>query len=1154
MATTFVSGSILNPSGPTATGGIVELSGEPFYLVSDYDSMPPFFMSLVSDSDHWFFISSNGALTVGRKDPDHALFPYYSDDRIHDSQDQTGSKTLLRVARDGRTSLWEPFCQRYEGLYRITRRLYKSVYGNKILFEEQNHDLGMTFRYEWMTSERYGFVRRATLSNDGSMPAAVDLVDGIQNVLPCGLERRFQLEYSTLADGYKRTERLDGTGLVLFRLSSIPVDKAEPSEALRVNLAWSAGLDGGHLLCSAQLGAFRRGETLRPETDVRGQRGAYFLHASLELAPGASRDWMIVAEVGQDAAAVVALAQMLETSPDPRPGVMEDVALGTRTLVRIVASADGLQVTGDPLSAWRHFSNTLFNVMRGGIPDDGYRISRTDLKRFLGRANLRLAAASATFLDALPSTFSHSELLARVRDQQQPDLERLANEYLPLTFSRRHGDPSRPWNIFCIKVKDEQGRRVLNYEGNWRDLFQNWEAMGHAFPGFLNSMIFKFLDCSTADGYNPYRVMRDGFEWEAIDARDPWSFIGYWGDHQVIYLLKLLEASHRFRPGDLAELLGRRVFAYADLPYRIKTYDEMLLNPRGTIVFDQEAHRRILARAAQQGSDGKLLQDAQGAQRATLAEKLLLVALTKLTNYIPEAGIWMNTQRPEWNDANNALVGFGVSMVTLCYLRRYLAFLDQLLLESEGRFELAQELAELLNTVTAVLQQHAALLDAPAISDRDRKAVLDALGAAGTAYRDRIYPQGFSGERVRVPAERLRTFCAIALRHIDQTIRVNRRQDGLYHAYNLMKVTGTGVAIRRLYEMLEGQVAVLSSGALSFEASADLLDALRASRLYRADQASYILYPDHLLPHFLEMNNLPAEAVAGSALLQALLKTGGGGIVVRDVQGQVHFNAAFRNAEQLKGALEALSHGEHQALAEREGARLLDLYEQVFDHQSFTGRSGTFCKYEGLGCIYWHMVSKLLLAVDEVQTRAADGGDPALFARLRGHYREIREGIGVHKAPALYGAIPIDPYSHTPSFAGVQQPGMTGQVKEDCLTRLGEMGVQVEAGRIAFQPLLVTQTEFLSQGADFVSFDVQGHPHRLALDPGSLAFTLCQVPMVAHRAGMPRILVTRWDGSSQLISSLTLDRETSAAIFDRTGAIRRLDVYFGLDDDEEGVC
>jgi hypothetical protein len=35
-----------------------------------------------------------------------------------------------------------------------------------------------------------------------------------------------------------------------------------------------------------------------------------------------------------------------------------------------------------------------------------------------------------------------------------------------------------------------------------------------------------------------------------------------------------------------------------------------------------------------------------------------------MSNFIPEGGIWMNTQRPEWNDANNALVGNGVSMVT----------------------------------------------------------------------------------------------------------------------------------------------------------------------------------------------------------------------------------------------------------------------------------------------------------------------------------------------------------------------------------------------------------------------------------------------------------------------------------------------------------
>ena len=42
-----------------------------------------------------------------------------------------------------------------------------------------------------------------------------------------------------------------------------------------------------------------------------------------------------------------------------------------------------------------------------------------------------------------------------------------------------------------------------------------------------------------------------------------------------------------------------------------------------------------------------------------MTEKLLVLLLTKLTNLVPEGGIWMNTQRPEWNDANNALVGKG---------------------------------------------------------------------------------------------------------------------------------------------------------------------------------------------------------------------------------------------------------------------------------------------------------------------------------------------------------------------------------------------------------------------------------------------------------------------------------------------------------------
>jgi hypothetical protein len=85
-----------------------------------------------------------------------------------------------------------------------------------------------------MLSNRFGFVRRAALVNLGAEPIEIDLLDGIQNIMPAGLTRRFQLEYSTLADGYKENELDSETGLGLFKLSSVPADRPEPNEALRV--------------------------------------------------------------------------------------------------------------------------------------------------------------------------------------------------------------------------------------------------------------------------------------------------------------------------------------------------------------------------------------------------------------------------------------------------------------------------------------------------------------------------------------------------------------------------------------------------------------------------------------------------------------------------------------------------------------------------------------------------------------------------------------------------------------------------------------------------------------------------------------------------------------------------------------------------------
>jgi hypothetical protein len=1147
---TFVANTPLQHEQKPVEGSHVNIEGEPFYRITNFDMMCPFLMSMVSDSDHWLFISSNGALTAGRKDPDHALFPYYTDDRIHDEQDQTGSKTILRITQGMKSSLWEPFSPKYEGLYHISRNLYKSLYGNKIIFEEINQDLSVTFSYAWMASERFGFVRQATVINNNTDPITVELLDGIQNLLPYEIHRRFQLEFSTLADGYKENELDNETGLALFKLSSIPTDHAEPNEALRVTTVWSNGLtEAKRLLSSTQLDRFRQGLPIDEETYMRGRRGAYFIKTQLGLSPHASKTWHIVADVNQDAASVRAIRQLLKTNKNLQDTIVEDVKKGTKSLTRIVAGADGLQQTGDALNTWRHFSNTLFNVMRGGIPDRNYQIARSDLIAFIATANHTVYEKHANFLQSLPETILHQGLLDLAHNQQDPALERLMYEYLPLTFSRRHGDPSRPWNTFAIEVKDEHGGKILNYQGNWRDIFQNWEALAISFPGYLESMIFKFVDASTADGYNPYRIERNGFEWEVIFQDSPWSTIGYWGDHQVIYLLKLLEESSRYHPDALQSLLARRLFTYANVPYRIKPYEMLLQDPHHTIEFNADLDREIHKRVALLGSDGKFLLDKNDAPYlVNLAEKLLVTALAKLSNYVPEAGIWMNTQRPEWNDGNNALVGYGTSMVTLYYLHRFLAFCRQIFATADTRaFEISAEVAIWFEQIYDTLNQRLSILQNP-ITDRMRKDILDALGQAGSDYREKLYSTGFSGERITLTTEKIFAFCDVALQHIVHSIHANRKDDGLYHAYNLIKVVDDqAITIRHLYEMLEGQVAVLSSGVLSPKESLTLLDTLRKSRLYRADQNSYILYPDRQLPRFLEKNNIPASAIEKSPLLTTLLRNNDQTIIARDIDGITHFNAAFRNSSLLKKALSELQGELYQDLVAREGDQILELYEQVFDHQSFTGRSGTFYKYEGLGCIYWHMVSKLLLAIQEVLNLAVrSNAESDIIKQLWKHYDETREGIGVHKSPELYGAIPTDPYSHTPSFAGVQQPGMTGQVKEDIITRFGEMGVIVAKGKLGFNTQLVNRSEFLKAPSPFLYYTLDGEEQCIELEKDTLAFTLCQIPVIAHRAGLAQIKVAYRDGSNKIIAGLTLDLQTSTDIFKRSNEVLRLDVFFGL--------
>ena len=235
------------------------------------------------------------------------------------------------------------------------------------------------------------------------------------------------------------------------------------------------------LLSSLQLDTFRKGKEIHEETDIKGEKGAYFISQKINLQKGNALSWHIIADVNKNHSQVVKMISDIVSDADIKNKIESDIRKGTQNLIDLVAAADGLQYTNDPIQGCRHYSNVLFNIMRGGIFDNHYAIDKSDFEKYILLANNTVYQRNENFFSSIAESSFYSLLIEKVQKTEDSDLIRLTTEYLPLKFSRRHGDPSRPWNKFSINVSNENtGDKILDYEGNWRDIFQNWEALAYS--------------------------------------------------------------------------------------------------------------------------------------------------------------------------------------------------------------------------------------------------------------------------------------------------------------------------------------------------------------------------------------------------------------------------------------------------------------------------------------------------------------------------------------------------------------------------------------------------------------------------------------------------------------------------------------------------
>jgi hypothetical protein len=261
-------------------------------------------------------------------------------------------------------------------------------------------------------------------------------------------------------------------------------------------------------------------------------------------------------------------------------------------------------------------------------------------------------------------------------------------------------------------------------------------------------------------------------------------------------------------------------------------------------------------------------------------------------------------------------------------------------------------------------------------------------------------------------------------------------------------------------------------------------------------------------------------------------------VVIQDRNQNLHFHPALTNEDDLNHVLDQIATDPTLINSvKRDRKTILDAWETLFNHHSFTGRSSRFFAFEGLGSIYWHMISKLLLAVQEC---SLEENNPTIKKHLMECYEDIRLGLGFTKTADVYGAFPTDAYSHSPRHIGAQQPGMTGQVKEEILTRRVELGITIKNGLIQFIPEMIQSRDFSSEETSIAFYMLDGSWKTYPLSAGSFAYTICQTPIIYEHSDEFQLSILRSDGTEETRTTDSLSKEESQSIFQRTGEIEQI--------------
>lgn len=758
------------------------------FIIDQFDQAKPFSSFLpglagLKGIPMWTFYANRGqaVCSFGIRDKNSPIMEFSPANIMYQSVSMKGFRTFVKL--EGADTIYEPFQNAYpDPAARRTMR----ILANEIGIEEINEAKGLRTKvtYFHIPNEDYAaLVRKVEITNISGEALRMEVLDGLPEILPYGVENAGYKEIGNLLRSWMEVDNLEN-GIPYYRNRSSTHDEAEISE-----------VRSGHFYLSFD----EEGSRIKPFADFELVFGS---NTSLGYPEGFA---------GTPLAELAGRPQYCTNKvPCGFTGVSAQLAPGeSKQIYTLIGHFDSVE---------------RLNEKAGSISSPAYIELKQKEARELTE-NLTADIATKTSMPLFDAYSRQSYLDNFLRGGYPFIFENGKEGFVIHLYSRKHGDPERDYNFFSLAPEYySQGN------GNFRDANQNRRSDIYFNPRVGTFNIKTFFSLMQADGYNPLGVEGTSFrvpasragelaDWlkdAAADHREelqelclgkftPGKLIsyiaannvklnlgeeqfltgvfslaeqgieaafgeGYWSDHWT-YNMDLVDSYLDIFPDRKDWLLyGEADYTYFDSPARVLPRSEKyVLNGEhvrqyGSLVHDEEKMQRFGVTA----KSTNWLKTGHGSgevYRTNLFVKLLSLSLVKFATLDPYGmGVEMEGNKPGWNDAMNGLPGlFGSGMSETFELKRIVKFVLEEALESGAKeVSVPEEIADLLHEVNGLLSRHLA-------GELDTFEYWDQSASARERYREEIR-FGISGAERTFQLSSLVTIYENMLRKIDAGI------------------------------------------------------------------------------------------------------------------------------------------------------------------------------------------------------------------------------------------------------------------------------------------------------------------------------------------------------------------------------------------------